>query len=165
MQGVEGMPVEVVDVDRVPAVWADVPGHSQASLCFRVGMGDERLADRGLTHLCEHLALVGFERPGIQFNGFVDTTRTVFVASGNEKGVWGFLETVAARLGECTEEQLDRERDVLTVEAQPTGAIAAEHHRYRYGSRGLGAASFPEFAVRTAGPDDVRRWAGRYLVR
>jgi zinc protease len=49
---------------------------------FRVGIGDEPLYRRGYTHLVEHLTLRDYDNPKVQWNGFVDLSRTVFHATG-----------------------------------------------------------------------------------
>jgi hypothetical protein len=41
------------EVDGIPVVWSEVPGPLRAGLLFRVGQADERLVERGVTHLAD----------------------------------------------------------------------------------------------------------------
>src|SRR5256885_2992269 len=65
-------------VDDVTVLRLDVPGPKRLTLQFRVGLIDERLADRGWTHCCEHLALSGVRHVRYPMNGFVELARSVF---------------------------------------------------------------------------------------
>ena len=54
--GAAAIPIHQTEVDGIPCLWADLPGELGATLIFRVGMADESLVTRGITHLVEHLA-------------------------------------------------------------------------------------------------------------
>jgi hypothetical protein len=49
--------VQRTTVAGVPAWWAPADGPVTATLMFRTGHADETLANAGITHLVEHLAL------------------------------------------------------------------------------------------------------------
>jgi predicted Zn-dependent peptidase len=75
------IPIVRTELDGLPVIWADVPGHFTGALAFRVGRSDETLATGGLSHLVEHLALPTDRRRSVDFNGSVDGIETAFGAT------------------------------------------------------------------------------------
>lgn len=62
---------------NVPAFWTESGDEMTAGLVFRVGMADEQLARRGITHLIEHLALYPLGPSArMHYNGQVDAVTT-----------------------------------------------------------------------------------------
>ena len=102
----------------IPVHWVDLPGPFVAALAFRVGVADERLPQRGITHLVEHVALSTLGRREHPFNGCVDATTTVFGAEGERDEVLEFLRLVAGALRELPEASFEIERRVLRAEAE-----------------------------------------------
>src|SRR5437879_917846 len=91
-----GEPVRTT-IDGVPVYSLDVPGQMRAVLTFRVGVADETLPMRGVTHLVEHLAM----RPLLQgigtrdrVNARVEPLRTRFLVTGEPSEISTFLAEV-----------------------------------------------------------------------
>jgi zinc protease len=161
--------VRATEVDGVPTFWMPVEGPLTASLMFRVGRADERLAAGGVTHLVEHLALYPFgaAQARFAFNGYVDAVTTVFTVQAGEEEVVDFLNGVCTNLHSLPLDRLDVERSILRSEASqhtPTGPVASML-RWRYGSRTFGLASFEEFGLHHLGPDAVTDWARQNFTR
>lgn len=150
----------------VPVVHVGAPGAIRAGLMFRVGSADERLPERGLTHLVEHLAMHGQASPTDHRNGMTGATITQFVVSGSEQQVVAFLNHICEALRDLPVERLDAERSILGVEAQHRQAsISDDLLRVRYGALGLARGTFREFGAEVATADDVLAWAKRWFVR
>src|SRR5262245_51459826 len=88
------MGVERIDVGGLPVFLAEAPAPYQAGLIFRVGGVDEPLTLRGISHLCEHLALSSLEPPEHGFNGFVTANCTHFVMQGTADEAIRYFERV-----------------------------------------------------------------------
>lgn len=160
----------VVDADPIGATRVVMPcspveGPVTASLQFRVGIGDETLPQRGITHLVEHLAL-SVERPReLEWNAFVDLTRTVFHARGDGPAVARWLGRVAERLHDLPLGRLEHERRVLEAESlQRGGHIHDSALGLRYGVRGPGVAEFRELGLRRIAADELGSWAERFFT-
>jgi predicted Zn-dependent peptidase len=153
--------VERTEIDGVPVFWAPVAPRLTAALLFRVGRADETVITGGVSHLVEHLALASFgvdTRYGV--NGFVDATRTAFVATGQPAEIVAFLAQVCERLADLPVERLDQEARVLRTEAAGRGAGLAELMLwYRFGARGYGLTHLPEHGLEAPTVATVRTWA------
>jgi len=65
-------------VSGIPVVWQHRPGPLVAGVGFRVGRADEPLAQGGVTHLVEHLAMSGIGDVLYDYNGWVNGSTTWF---------------------------------------------------------------------------------------
>lgn len=152
-----------IEVERragVPVFWADAPGPKQVALAFRVGRADEVLAQFGLSHAVEHLAMFPLGRPDYMCNAFVDDTRTVFFAEGTEMEIARFLERVCASLRELPLDRLDAERRVLQTEAaNDPGSPLERLFSLRYGPSGFGLSNYRQLGLRWLGADRIAKWA------
>jgi hypothetical protein len=145
---------------------AQVDGPVHACLMFGVGYRDEALHNHGVTHLVEHLTLSGLGNQSYTYNGSVSPTHTRFIAMGSADEIGSFLEHVCTTLVALPFGRLADEVSVLKVEhsrrhADQMGADLAA----RFGAQGPGLGIWPEFALETAGADEVRQWAERWFVR
>jgi len=150
------------DIGGVPVLWAPQPQGSPflAQLVFRVGISDETLPFRGITHLVEHLALPVTHTPPVEFNGVVMGSFTRFWFSGPREAVLRLLEETCTALADPPLSRLDRELLLLTTEAETYapgalgGALAL-----RFGAAGHGLPGFGDVGLPRLTRDDVSRWA------
>jgi zinc protease len=146
-------------IDNVPVHWADSSGPSLAALIFRVGLADETLASTGITHLVEHLALSAVKRGSLEMNGFVDATRTVFLAKGRPEEIAEFVNELCLRLSEPRTERIEHESRVLATEAQTFNAgILGILLRLRFGPRRHGLGSYPQLGLASVDATALRAW-------
>ncbi|HET7677842.1 MAG TPA: insulinase family protein [Candidatus Limnocylindrales bacterium] len=158
--------VSRTEVDGIPAYWSEVPGDFTAGLIFRVGVADEELLTRGITHAVEHLAAGVLGETPYPSNAFVSGMRTVFHAAGPREEVTAHLRAVAAALTALPSERYDVELDVLRSEAEgfdPGTGVRAFMLRYGFQSHGLNAA--PELGLHWLGPAEVQAWAHERFTR
>jgi len=91
-------------VDRVDGLVVRTPpepGSTEdvtAALTFRVGVVDETIRTRGITHMVEYLAVSRFHADTLSWNGSVDLTRERFTARGPAGEVTRFLNEVMGAL-------------------------------------------------------------------
>ena len=158
--------VSITEVDGVPVLWSEAITNPTFALQFRVGRASERPADGGITHIVEHLVMATLGDPRYEHNAFVDDTRTVFFASGLPSEVVGFAGAIGAALDALPIDRLDRERQVLTREADGRGQGATEvHAQFRFGFAGHGLVGTPEFGLVRSGAEDVQAWATERFQR
>lgn len=147
-------------MDGIPVWWAPAPGPLMATLGFRVGAADEPFAQRGITHLVEHLALFPLGRQRYHYNATVDEHETTFDVRGDREEVLGHLRAVAAGLRALPLDRFEDEVRVLRTESLGRGSGLAGRLRHRrYGALPYGVSAFREFGLRHLTPDDVQRWA------
>ncbi|WP_408994191.1 M16 family metallopeptidase [Streptomyces sp. 1268] len=156
------------EVDRIPTLMAPTSGGGPvtAGLYFRVGAADETLATAGLTHLVEHLALHRHGVSDLHYNGSTAATHTHFVVSGTPEEVVAYLNGVCASLRDLPVERLATEREILRTEQ--AGRSRGPNHQlplWRYGARGYGLASYPEYGTLHLTADAVRDWAATWFTR
>ncbi len=155
-----------VEIDGVPVFWA--PGDSReltGGIVVRVGLSDEPFVRRGFTHLIEHLALSTLN-VDYDYNGFVDSTTTNFVARGSADDVLHFVESTFAALARLPYDRLDVERKVLLAEAERNGASsAATALALLYGANGVGAVALPEMGLWQATPTALDSWRAEWFTR
>ena len=111
---------ERTTVDGVPVFWLTVPGPIRAMLIFRVGVIDETLPTRGITHLVEHLALfVTMQDAAMatRMNARVELHRTRFMAGGSADEIATFLGDVTSSLAALPFDRLEDEKRILRTEA------------------------------------------------
>lgn len=149
----------------VPHVVVPAPGPVRARLVFRVGMVDEAMPDRGLTHLVEHLVMRAAGRRHIEVGGHTGPWTTGFEAVGPAEDVTRFVEDVWALLADLPTGALDLERRVLGHEAAARclpPVVASAFHRF--GVTGPGRLWTDETGLAGADPARVRDWvAGRFV--
>lgn len=150
------------DVGGVPVLHAPQPPGSPflAQLVFRVGISDETLPLRGITHLVEHLALPVTEAPPVEFNGVVMGSFTHFWFSGPRDAALRLLEETCAALADLPVKRLERERALLSTEAETSEAGPVDRAlSLRFGATGHGLAGYHEVGLPQITQEDVRRWA------
>jgi zinc protease len=148
-------------VDGIPVLWAEGPEPYTAALVFRTGRADETLPTAGLSHLVEHLALFRAGMRRFPANGLVDTSRTVFWATGTKEEAAGFLCDIAAALGDLPLDRLEAEKRVFRTEEESAGGggAIARLLALRCGAAGYGLVDYRELGLHGLGPDEVAAWA------
>ena len=82
-------------------------------MVFRVGQADEPLAQRGITHLIEHLAPHSADQPLGHVNGEVGATLTTFHRQGSADEVTAFVHAVCQGLRDLPADRVPAEVQVL----------------------------------------------------
>ncbi|WP_433828391.1 M16 family metallopeptidase [Actinoplanes sp. CA-015351] len=154
-----------LEVSGIPVVLSPTTGPMHAGLVFRVGVADEPLAKRGITHLLEHLALHAFGVADYHYNGATGDEFTYFHMQGAETDIVAFLNGVSTALTDLPMHRLTTEKEILRTEAStrgdnPTEALAL----WRHGARDYGVGTYPEWGLAGITPDDLRAWAARYFT-
>jgi zinc protease len=158
--------ITAFEVDGVPALFTPATGPTRAGLAFRVGIADETLPRRGITHLLEHLALHSAGLADHHYNGATGVERTVFHTQGSEEEIVAFLNGVCSSLAEPPLDRLAVEKEILRTEASSRRfGVADPMPMWRHGARDYGVSSFPEWGLAGFGPDDLHAWAARYFTR
>ncbi|WP_164465822.1 M16 family metallopeptidase [Actinoplanes teichomyceticus] len=152
-----------LEVDGVPALLAPTTGPMHAGLVFRVGLVDEPLARRGITHLIEHLAAYVPGRAAAHRNSRTGVEHTYFHVQGTEDEIAEFLTGVCERLRNLPAERLAGERDALRAEA--AGQPADPMPMWRHGARDFGMSSYPELGLPQLRPQHLDDWVNRYFTR
>jgi predicted Zn-dependent peptidase len=152
-------------VDGVQTFWLDVGPPFVATLMFRVGVADETLATRGITHLVEHLALSPLRDVAHPFNGAVTNEVTSFWAAGSVEDAVAFMARLADQLTNLPTDRLDIEAGVLIAEGRNfQGSSHSTILATRFGPHGPGLTAYPEFGLRRLGANDARRWAAGWFT-
>lgn len=148
------------EIDGIPAIWADATGGPfVAALGFRVGRADEPLAQAGISHIVEHLALARLGVQEYDHNGFVDATRTVFHSMGSTEDAVDFMAAVTQGLVDPPLARLQTERRILRSEADQQGpSIGGAIRQFRFGYVGHGLIGEDELGLGWLGPATVSRW-------
>lgn len=102
----------------VRTVHVPTSGTAYGALTFRVGMADESVPVRGITHLVEHLVMREAHDVDVRCNASVDLSRTTFWASGEQEEVVVFLQRVGRALRRLPVQHLASERDLIAVEEE-----------------------------------------------
>ncbi|TNM69482.1 insulinase family protein [Streptomyces sp. NP160] len=157
--------------------WLPSPGPVRARLAFRVGTADERLPERGLTHLVTHLAHRftevdlegGGGRPSQVWHGpCASPLEVAFTAVGDEDDVRDRLVALCeglASLAEVLPEEVAHEAGRLDAEADLRPVSSWEALRTaRHGLRGWGQLTTGELAVPSADAAALTRWVERWFT-
>ena len=154
--------------DGVPVYWTPDAPRFTGVLTFRVGITDESVKTRGLTHLVEHLVMSEFTSTHhpFPFNGLVDPLRTAFWATGTPEEVIAFLHEVCKGIAHLPLDSLEKECRVLRTEAVDRAANPAERFAFlRFGARGHGLVGVYEFGLEAPQPAVVADWAALKFTR
>ena len=158
--------LRVGTIDGVPAVWCPTEGLCSVGLVFRVGQLDERLPQRGWTHLIEHLALHHLKNESFVFNGTTGWSTTSFLAKGTAAEAATFLEGVCKKLTSLPFEEMKREALVLDTEQCQRGVAPASHVLMNvYGTEGPGVFAYPEYGLKRLDVDEIDSWRTRFFTK
>ncbi len=158
--------VHRTEVDGVTTFWAADDGPLRGVLTFRVGVVDEPVAQRGWSHLLEHLALARHGGRPRHHNGAVDLLTTRFGTHGGPDDVSGLLSAVCTDLHAPPPGRLAAEQRILAVEAQQVGrSEEAAALQLRLGLAGAGRIGRPEWGVPSATEAGLAEWADAYFTR
>ena len=154
------------EIDGVTTWWAPGQGSFLGSLTFRVGVADETLARRGITHLVEHLAMPDHSRHHFECNASVNQTRTEFWARGRVDEVVQFLEGRVAALNDLPLDRIEAERGILRTEDGGRGSSAYNPALIEYfGARAYGLDAYPQYGIGEVDEDEVVDWTARFFTR
>ncbi len=155
-----------VEIDGVPVFW--VPSDAReltGGIVVRVGLSDEPFVRRGFSHLIEHLALSSLS-VDYDYNGFVDSTTTNFVARGSAADIGHFLDSTLAALADPPYDRLEVERKVLLAESERNGvSSSATAMAILFGANGVGASALPEMGLWQATPETLDAWLAEWFTR
>ncbi|MEU4425977.1 insulinase family protein [Actinoplanes sp. NPDC024001] len=158
--------IQYYEIDGVPALFTPTDGPLHAGLAFRVGLADEPLARRGMTHLVEHLALNFRGVPDNHHHSTTGDEITYFHLGGSEKEVVPFLDGVCAALRDLPVHRLEIEKEVLRVEQNSRPAAVGDLLALtRHGARDFGMRGYPEMGLRAITADSLRDWTARFFNR
>jgi predicted Zn-dependent peptidase len=147
-------------VDGVETFWCEGAGPNIATLTFRIGVVDEALPEKGLTHMVEHLALQPLRLKPYTYNGMVDHLRTSFTVTGEPEEAVEFLRLVCEGVTDLPVSRFEHERQILLNESDrhslgPIEAMLA----LRYGPTGPGLLGYPELGLHHLDAEFVVEWA------
>lgn len=158
--------IRQLEVDGVPALLAPTTGPTHAGLMFRVGQADETLARRGITHLLEHLVLHPLGTADYHYNGTTGSVVTHFHLQGSVDDITTFLTGVCKSLRELPASRVETEKAILRTEwNSKSGSSLDELPLWRYGARGHGLLSYPEWGLHAVSLEDLQDWARRYFTK
>lgn len=156
--------IQTTEVDGVPTLLAPSSGPMAAGLMFRVGQADETMPLHGITHLVEHLALHDSGLSDYHYNGETSSVYTHFHLRGNEHDVVAYLGRVCSALADLPMHRLETEKQILRTESRTRGGTP-NMPLWRYGARGYGLPSYPEWGLHRLRPEDLRWWVESYFTR
>ncbi len=158
--------IEFGHLGPIPYVRTDGIGDPNARLIFRVGMADEPLERRGVTHLLEHLVLNRFRDTHLQFNGSTGATLTEFYCIGRASTTGPFLsQVISALAGSFEPGPVEHEANVLRAEAATKEQTPFDGLlRQRFGLMSYARPTLTEYWLERAHPDDLRAWAERFFT-
>ena len=153
--------VERIDIDGVAVYLAERGGETHVGLVLDVGVADEPLPVRGVTHLCERLLITSLDPfDDLRRHGTVGWQTTQFRAVGRPDDARRFLELVVTGLRALPLERHDRERALLRAEtAHRPSSMAERLLRARFGATSFGRAGYPEYGLWQLDDDSTRDWA------
>ncbi len=147
-------------VDGVQTFWTDAGQPFTATLTFRVGIGDEQLVERGITHLVEHLAMAPLREVTHPYNGSVGMDLTSMWAAGAEDDVVDFMARLTEELSDLSADRLATEAGVLIAESMRFRSNSfTSMLTFRFGPFGPGVMAYPEYGLRRIAVSDLRKWA------
>lgn len=158
--------VHITEVEGIPTVWAEVPGEFSGGITFRLGHVDETLVTHGVTHMLEHLALFGIDRPGEHSNGHVDATTLAIHGGGAPEEVAALLTRATRQLVDPPTARLEDEKGVLRAEAAGRAPWAlGELVAWRWGMRAFGLEAANELGLDPLTVEAVRGWSATRIGR
>lgn len=159
--------LSVVDVDGIPAYWADVRTAFTGTLVFGVGLRDETARTAGLAHLIEHLVMARVGRVNISHNASTSDEAISFYAQGAPDAVADYLTRVGeaiSTLDQTTDATVAEQRRIISNELGDSDERPGRGHLVdRFGNQSLGLLDLGTPAHRSHTRDDVLRFAADWL--
>ena len=158
-------------VDGVTAFILPAGGYTRASLSFRVGMSDERLPQRGITHLLAHLATNAAGVDSLLSPATVSASITTFHFEGSAQQVANEIGAVCHWLSSAHD---PTHMSTRTLEKHRASAYddvhrhAPEHMellRERLGPSGWAAGGLREYGHANVGVTELSQWAKDFFVQ
>lgn len=156
-------PITVVDVDGIPAYWADIRTAFTGTLTFGIGLRDETARTAGLAHLIEHLVMARVGRVNVTHNATTADESVSFFAQGAPEAVADFLSRVAraiSSLHETTDDTVLEQRRIISNELGDADERPGRGHLVdRFGNRSIGLLDLGTPAHRSHSRAEVLRFA------
>jgi predicted Zn-dependent peptidase len=161
-----GIRIQRDELDGVPVYWAEGSPPFVVGVIFRVGRSDEDLANGGVSHLVEHLAIPPRRFPNVDVNGTVTGSETMFwAAAGSQDDALAAFGGILEGLAEPPLQRLEAERQILLTEAASSGGDPVSGAAaLRFGARGHGLVAYGEFGLYRLEAEDVERWWRTYFT-
>ncbi|CAN7192318.1 insulinase family protein [Microbacterium sp. LjRoot45] len=160
-------PITAVDVDGIPAYWADIRTNYTGTFTFGVGLRDETARTAGLAHLIEHLVMARVGRVNVTHNATTADESISFYAQGSPAAVGDFLTRVGqaiSSLHETTPETVAEQRRIISNELGDQDERPGRGHLIdRFGNRSVGLLDLGSPAHRSHTREDVLRFADEWL--
>jgi hypothetical protein len=154
------------ELDGVRTFWVETEPPTTAALMFRVGISDESIRERGITHLVEHLALSAAGHTSLAFNGRVSIRDTIFDVAGDHSEVGAFFTDLTAAISDLPVDRLETEVGILFAEdLRSAGSNFDYLLGVIYGCGGPGGLHYPEFGLRWVGKREVDSWRNSAFTR
>jgi hypothetical protein len=157
--------VEQIEIGGVPAFLANGTGPDRVGLVFGVGVADEPLPWRGITHLCEHLMLSEIDRHRHDYDGWVNATSTGFVCEGSTEDVVRFVGCVNRAIRALPGDRIEHERRILRAEAESRGGRTrfTSSLAERFGATSYGRLWYPEYGLPRLDLDQLVTWTHEHF--
>jgi zinc protease len=154
------------DAGGIPVYWADLQTRFAVGLVARVGRCDETLADGGITHLVEHLAVPTDVPESVDVNGSVSDAVSEFWAAGPQELALEAMRRIAQNLAEPPLERLETERQILLTEEAGLGEDPVRTLMLlRFGPTKHGLLGYEEYGLHRLDAAPVAAWARHYFTR
>ncbi len=161
--------IDHYELDGIPLFHLPAAGATTISLQFRVGMADEPVPQRGMTHLAEHLLLAPLMGEFESVNGTTEPLRVSFHARGTPDEASRFLTAVCRQVQRPDTMRIGEEAKVLRTEAAGRSGTPGDRIRGhlvfdRTGYQGFGTAYLPELFLRSLDERRLKDWIGDTFV-
>src|SRR5262245_20573609 len=135
-------------------------GPDEVGLLFGVGMADEPLPMRGITHLCEHLAFSRIDRHRHTYNGWVTANATAFMCRGSIADTVDFLGSICDGIRQLPADRVEVERRILRAEAESRGGRTRFESSLveRFGAASYGRVGYREYGLQAVDMVDLTAW-------
>ena len=150
----------------IPVIWCDIDVPLTGTLTFGVGMRDEPAHLAGITHLAEHLIFRAMGDITPLHDGVTSSGTVAFSATGTPDEVAGFLNKLAEVIlsPSLTEQDIQRERQVIEAESPERFGPSAGLLTFRYGLEGVGKSHAGVPTIASISVDEVQGWIGEWFV-
>jgi Peptidase M16 inactive domain len=162
--------IELYELDGIPLAHMPMPGSTILTLALGVGRSHEPVLRGGMTHLAEHLVMMGvadrLDRSLDHSNGTTEPFRVTFTMRGTPDEVSRFLAEVCGSIERLPMQRMHEEINVLRTEAAARGATGLSYRAlwYRTGYQWVGTSNLPELFLQVPDEAVLRTWIAEHFV-